>query len=177
MISPGNRAIVLERLSQPLFGEDGLLDILRQLREWLPSADNDTELIPLAQEVIASRKKASPKADTAKKRVKAVPTNVKPRGAETWYVIPTDPDYAVSNRLGVVRLTATKQNPAGQRLSPRLRYFRGQFHAMYRLTRMGKKMDLNVAYLLSNALRKGKKATTARKARKSVATDTLEGGI
>jgi hypothetical protein len=55
VISPENRAIVLARLSEPLYKEDGLLDTLRQLREWLPSADNDTELIPLAQEVIASR--------------------------------------------------------------------------------------------------------------------------
>jgi hypothetical protein len=97
-----------------------------------------------------------------KKRVKALPVKVNPKGAEIWYVIPSDPDYAVSNRLGVARLTATKRNPPGTRLAPRLRYYKGQYHAYYRLFRNGKAMDLNVAFLLSNALRKGKTLAEAR---------------
>ena len=185
MISPENKAIVLTRLSAPMYREDGILDILYALRDWLPGADNDTELVPLAQEVIAARK---PKAAVAgpKKRIKAVPTHVKPRGVETWYRIPSDPDYAISNRLGAVRVTATDQNPAGQRLSPRLRKFRGQFHAFYRLSRNGKKIDLNAAFLLMNALKGGKKVTTVREGqtwggkregagRKAVAVDCGEG--
>jgi len=93
---------------------------------------------------------------------KPLPVKVNPKGAEIWYAVPSDPDYAVSNRLGVARLTATKRNPAGTRLMPRLRYYKGQYHAYYRLFRNGKPLDLNVAYLLSNALRKGKKSAKAR---------------
>jgi len=188
VISPERRAEVLAQWLTPQRREDAdsILIVLGELRAEFPEADNDTEISPLAQEITAwhtrqrkaEKSKKSSNGKTIQKRVKAVPTTVKPKGTETWYVIPSDPDYAVSNRLRVVRLTATNQNPGGALMTPRLRYFKGQFHAIYRLSRAGKKLDHNVAHLLSNAMRAGKKAArTQRKPSKpGVAIDPAMGG-
>ncbi len=130
----------------------GLIYSLGEAGESVPVTPEDVEELVAATRHFFIPTKAAPA-----RSPKALSVKVKPLGDERWYVIPSHPDYCISDRLRVCRLTASKRSPAGQLLAPRVRFFRGQVHCTYRLSRDGKNADLTVGRLLLAATRNGKK--------------------
>jgi len=105
-------------------------------------------------------------ADRVKPRkIRAHPLRLRPHGHEKWYVVPSDPDYAVSTHGRYARVTASTRSTPGKVLAPRHRrvnvgtkkHPNFQWLTFFRLHRNGKPVDLNGAQLLANAMRGSQK--------------------